>query len=126
MKVKIQSIHFTADQKLLTFIEEKVEKIYDFTHLRRDLFHKTAETPVISLIVRNTPSVYEAIEHIVVKRQLLSERKIRFEIDYYDKHRVSWDWAVDEKKQFVWKTNLMGGGRLFHLVYRFSLLNILA
>ena len=27
MKVKIQSIHFDADQKLLKFVEEKVEKL---------------------------------------------------------------------------------------------------
>ncbi len=107
------------------FTNYTVEKIFDFTHLRRDLFHKSADTPVIALLVQNTPSNYEAIEHIVVKRQLLSERKIHFEIDYYDKHRVRWDWAVDEKKQFVWKTNLLGGGRLFHLVYRLSLLETL-
>jgi hypothetical protein len=107
------------------FTNYTVDKIFDFTHLRRDLFHKTADTPVIALLVQNTPSTYEAIEHIVVKRQLLSERKIRFEIDYYDKHRVRWDWAVDEKKQFIWKTNLLGGGRLFHLVYRLSLLETL-
>ena len=105
------------------FTEYTVEKIYDLTHLRRDLFHKTADTPVVSILVQNKPSSNETIEHIVVKRQLLSERKIRFEIDYYDKHSVRWDWAVDDKKQFVWKTNLLGGGRLFHLVYRVSLLD---
>jgi hypothetical protein len=60
-----------------------------------------------------------------VKRELLGEQKLHFEIDYYDKHRVRWDWAVDEKKQFIWKTNLLGGGRLFHLVYRLSLLETL-
>lgn len=30
MKIKIQSIHFDADQKLLTFIEEKVDKLMHF------------------------------------------------------------------------------------------------
>ncbi|MEZ4886133.1 MAG: N-6 DNA methylase [Chitinophagales bacterium] len=104
------------------FTKYTVEKIYDFTHLRRDLFHKTADTPVIALIVEKVLSKFQAIEHIVVKRQLLSEKKIRFEIDYYDKHQVRWNWAIDDKKQFVWKTNLLGGGRLFHLVYRLSLL----
>ena len=108
------------------FTENTVEKIYDFTHLRRDLFHKTADTPVVSLLIKKTPSKYESIEHIVVKRQLLSEKKMLFEIDYYDKHQVRWDWATDESKQFVWKTNLLGGGRLFHLVYRLSLLETLA
>jgi len=30
MKVKVQSIHFTADKKLLQFIEEKVDKLFQF------------------------------------------------------------------------------------------------
>ncbi len=30
MKVKVQSIHFDADRKLLEFIEEKVEKLKQF------------------------------------------------------------------------------------------------
>ncbi len=30
MKVKVQSIHFDADHKLLTFIEEKVDKLRQF------------------------------------------------------------------------------------------------
>lgn len=104
------------------FTDCTVEKIYDFTHLRRDLFHNTADVPVMALIVQNTPSKGETIEHIVVKRQILGDKKLHFEIDYYDKHPVRLDWAIDEQKQFVWKTNLLGGGRLFHLVYRLSLL----
>ena len=30
MKVKVQSIHFVADKKLLAFVEEKVEKLRQF------------------------------------------------------------------------------------------------
>lgn len=30
MKVKVQSIHFDADRKLLTFVEEKVDKLRQF------------------------------------------------------------------------------------------------
>jgi putative sigma-54 modulation protein len=30
MKIKVQSIHFTADRKLLKFIEEKVDKLFQF------------------------------------------------------------------------------------------------
>lgn len=116
------------------FTKNTVEKIYDFTHLRETLFtkknirsiqgskKKTGRTPVLALIIRREPSEYQPIEHIIVKRETLSEQKFLFEIDYYDKHQVRWDWAIDPQKQFVWKTNLLGGGRLFHLVYRLSLL----
>lgn len=115
------------------FTNHTVEKIYDFTHLRESLFvkknkrgsgskKKTGRTPVLALLVENKPSVHNSIEHIIVKRESLSEQKMHFEIDYYDKHQVNWKWAIDAEKQFVWKTNLLGGGRLFHLVYRFNLL----
>jgi putative sigma-54 modulation protein len=30
MKIKVQSIHFTADKKLLQFVEEKVDKLSQF------------------------------------------------------------------------------------------------
>lgn len=106
------------------FTNYSVKKIHDFTHLRRNLFHK-ADTPVIALLLENKPSEFQSIEHIIVKREFFSEQKIRFEIDYYDKHQVRWDIAIDEKKHFVWKTNLLGGGRLFHLIYRLSLLETL-
>ncbi len=119
------------------FTKNTVNRIFDFTHLRESLFvkknkrgtgnskKKTGRTPVLAIFAENTPSTFQAIEHIIVKRQLLSEQKMRFEIDYYDKHQVRWDWAIDEQKQFIWKTNLLGGGRLFHLVYRLSLLETL-
>lgn len=104
------------------FTENTVEKIYDFTHLRRDLFHKVGEIPVVALILNKKPSNQKSIEHIIVKRELLYEKKVRFEIDYYDKHYVPFHWAIDKSKQFIWKTNLLGGGRLFHFTYRLSLL----
>ena len=58
----------------------------------------------------------------MVRRIDESENKLRFEIDHYDRHFVPWNWAVDKTKSFIWKCNLLGGGRLFHLIYRLSLL----
>ena len=118
------------------FTDYTVEKIYDLTHLRETLFIKknakrfgvgktTGRTPIISLIVNNRKSKFQPIEHVVIKREMFSEKKVRFEIDYYDRHQVQWDWATNEKMQFVWKTNLLGGGQLFHFIYRLSLLNTL-
>lgn len=129
------------EYRKIIFTDYTVRKIYDFTHLRESLFvkknvrrissqkkavpEKTGRIPVLALMIYNQPSNHQSIEHVVVKRETLSEQKLIFEIDYYDKHHVSWNWAIDESKQFVWKTNLLGGGRLFHLVYRLSLLGTL-
>lgn len=109
------------------FTDYSVSDIYDFTHLRESLFvkkggeKKTGRTPVVALLAENKPSEYFPINHIVVKRTASLEQKIRFEIDHYDRHSVKWTQAVDPEKQFVWKTNLLGGGRLFHVIYRLSL-----
>lgn len=106
-----------------------VEKIFDFTHLREILFTKSQKesgnnpsgrTPVSALILRNTAPQHKNIEHIVIKRLVSVEKKLRFEIDHYDRHSVRFDWACNYA--FVWKCNLLGGGRLFHLIYRLSLM----
>ena len=117
------------------FTNHTVKKIFDFTHLRESLFTKKASKglklkksgriPVLALIAQKESTKYQSIEHIIVKREFFSEQRIRFEIDYYDQHTVKWHWAVDKTKQFIWKTNLLGGGRLFHLIYRLSLLRTL-
>ncbi len=103
------------------FKDFTIEKIFDFTHLRRELFGRV-DTPVCTVLANPTESKGNAIEHTVIKRMVSSEKKIAFEIDHYDRHFVRHDWATDEKKQFIWKTNLLGGGRLFHLIYRLTLL----
>jgi hypothetical protein len=105
------------------FTDFTISNIYDFTHLRRDLFHKSADTPVLAVIAENKPSDFKPITHTIVKREISSEKKIRFEIDCYDIHSVPFNWAVEEDKQFVWKTNLLGGGRLFHLINKLCLYN---
>ena len=102
------------------FTDFTVKKIIDFTHLRRELFHKTADTPVIAVVALNHPSDRAAIEHVVIKRGGIAGKKLQFETDYYDYHKVSWNWATDSFKSFVWKTNLLGGGRLFHLINKLS------
>ena len=104
------------------FTDFTIDNIFDFTHLRRDLFHRSADTPVVALVAENKPSTFQPIKHTIIKREASSEKKIRFEITEYDSHIVPYNWATDEGKQFIWKTNLLGGGRLFHLIYRLSLL----
>lgn len=97
-----------------------VDKIFDFTHLRGSLFKDRANVGICAVLVKNKPSNKNKIQHVVIKRMLLNEQKVMFDIDYYDYHYVRWDWAVDDKKQFIWKVNLMGGGRLINLINRFS------
>jgi putative sigma-54 modulation protein len=45
MEIKVQSIHFDADQKLLDFIEKKVEKLAHYFNqiIRADVYLKLAQ-----------------------------------------------------------------------------------
>jgi len=104
------------------FTEFTVKKIFDFTHLRRHVLFGSAEVSACAILASPEKNQGQNIEHIVIKRLASVEKKLFFEIDHYDCHIVPHRWAVDPDKQFVWKTNLLGGGRLFHLIYRLSLL----
>lgn len=114
--------------------ETEVEKIFDFTHLRRNLFKKDSqssesgssptEVAVCGLVLRNIePDPKRQIEHVVVKRLSTYEKRIRFSIDHYDRHFV--DKSDAKRYRFIWKCNLLGGKRLFNLIYRLSLLETL-
>ncbi len=99
------------------FKEYSISHIYDLTHLRRELF-TNVDIPVVVVVGKNVKSNFQPIIHTVIKRTVASEHRYRFEIDEYDIHRIKWDWAVNPEKHFIWKANLLGGGRLFHLIER--------
>jgi hypothetical protein len=109
-----------------------IHKIFDFTHLRETLFVKRGKgssseakkgrTPVCAILAENQLSKQEPIEHIIIHRIVNVEKKLAFQIDHYDRHFVRWEVATNPNKQFVWKTNLLGGGRLFNLIDRLSML----
>ncbi|MDZ4822046.1 MAG: HPF/RaiA family ribosome-associated protein [Flavobacteriales bacterium] len=89
MQVQVQSIHFVADQKLVSFIEDKIEKLATFHDriLRGDVFlrldrsdikeNKIAEVKIAvpgrELFAKKQSSTFEeAAEHAVeaVRRQI--------------------------------------------------------
>ena len=47
-----------------------------------------------------------------------TKEKVFFEIDSYDFHEV--DKEIAKSSDFIWKTNLLGGGRIFHILERFA------
>ncbi len=105
------------------FTDFTVHKIFDFTHLQGVLFH--ASVAVCAIFAENQPSKQEPTEHTIIHRIVSVEKKLAFQPDHYDRHLVRWEVATNKNKQFVWKTNLLGGGRLFNLVDRLSMLETL-
>lgn len=86
-----------------------VEKIYDFTPLRDNLWSKAAVATVALLIRSN--SISSVTQHIIVRNSVANkDGVIRFEVDKYDKYKVSINDVLT--KDYIWKANLLGGGRI--------------
>jgi type I restriction-modification system DNA methylase subunit len=93
----------------------QVSKIIDFTHLSDVLFHGSANVAVCATIATaQAETLPTDLLHIVVRRSKVAEERFYFEIDHYDFHRVNYKIALENS--FVWKANLLGGGRLMRLV----------
>ncbi len=95
-----------------------IERIYDFTPLREHLWGKT-KIATIAVKISNGEPFSRAIEHIIIRNSSANEKgSIRFQIDKYDKFNVPVDFVFS--KSFIWKINLLGGGRLRLFVEKFT------
>ena len=100
------------------FPKYQVSEILDFTSLDSILFGK-ANVPTAALVAVKQPhEEYKPIKHITIRRTKTVEEKLLFEVDKYDFHLVSQYDGIYDKH--VWKSNLLGGGRLNKVVDRLS------
>ncbi|MDO9109200.1 MAG: hypothetical protein Q7U40_00975 [Desulfatirhabdiaceae bacterium] len=79
------------------------------------LFSK-AQVAAAAIIGFNTSSTTDKILHITFRRTRALKEKLLFELDPYDFHWISR--KSIKRKQYVWKTNLLGGGRLHRMMDR--------
>ncbi|MBI5212568.1 MAG: N-6 DNA methylase [Nitrospirae bacterium] len=100
----------------------KVDSILDFTSIRK-LYDEADPKTVAVLVHANKPSVDHWINHLTFRRTVSVHERICFEIDYYDHHRISQ--AQAETDPYVWRTNLLGGGRLIEISQRLRSLRTL-
>ncbi len=92
------------------FSKWNTKKIYDFTPLKNFLWGNT-KVATIAILVQKTECKQEAIEHLVIRSSYLNHKgALRFQIDKYDRFRVPFEKAIEDKH--YWKANLLGGGRL--------------
>lgn len=95
------------------FSEYNIPQIIDFTYLSNTLFKNKGNeknVAVSTFFLENKIPDKEPIYHITVKKLKTARERQYFEIDHYDFHKVSKNDAL--KNPFVWKSNLLGGGRL--------------
>ncbi|CAK8724842.1 site-specific DNA-methyltransferase (adenine-specific) [Candidatus Electrothrix laxa] len=97
------------------FEQFTINQVFDFTPLEGTLFK--AKVAAAAIIGRNAlPSTTDKILHLTFRRTKALKEKILFELDPYDFHWVSHESV--KQKQYVWKTNLLGGGRLHRMMDR--------
>ncbi|MDL2271760.1 SAM-dependent methyltransferase [Desulfovibrio sp. OttesenSCG-928-I05] len=119
----LQNAGFLYNEKVNTFRKEffssiTVDGILDFVSIR-GLF-KGADTKVVAVLATNSPpSLSHSIQHWTFRRTFAADRSIHFDLDYYDYHRVNQSVAIT-KNYLPWRTNLLGGGRLFNIASKLS------
>jgi hypothetical protein len=111
-----QNVKFFRKQFLSEFT---TEKILDFISTRGLFSQGKADTKIIALVCsKQKPDVAHKISHLTFRRTCTVKQRLCFELDSYDYNTV---WQEDaEKYAFVWKADLLGGGRLFMLAKRLS------
>ena len=92
-----------------------INQVFDFTPLEGALFSK-AQVAAAAIIGRNTPATEDKILHVTFRRTRAIKEKLLFELDPYDFHWIARSSIA--KRQYVWKANLLGGGRLHRMLDR--------
>ena len=96
------------------FEQFNINQVFDFTPLEGVLFK--AKVAAAAIIGFKTPSTTDKILHLTFRRTKALKEKLLFELDPYDFHWISH--RSVKQKQYVWKTNLLGGGRLHRMMDR--------
>ena len=95
------------------FGEFTVNKILDFVSVNW-LFDDENIKYLVIQSQKKRPSDKNKIMHLTFRGTISIDEEICFEPNHYDYHYVSQKEAMDKK--FIWKANLLGGGRLNQLV----------
>lgn len=107
----------STDYKRALFSSYNVVQIFDFTALARNksLWDNGADVASAAVFVKNEkPDFSKNLLHLTFRRTIATKERIFFEIDDYDFHFINRQTAI--KNEFVWKNNLLGGGRIRNLV----------
>lgn len=103
-----------ADLRRHLFTRWDVREVLDFVSIR-GLFG-VADTKVVALVVEAKPPERRRILHATFRRTGRVAAERGFDIDYYDLHWLPREQVLSEAP--VWRSDLVGGGRVTELVGR--------
>lgn len=105
------------DYKKFLFSKINVIQILDFTSLARNksLWDNGADVAAVAIFIKNEEIDFSKnILHLTFRRTKATKERIVFEIDDYDLHFVNRETAINNR--FIWKINLLGGGRIKNVI----------
>jgi len=103
--------------KKAVFSKYNLLQIIDFTKLA-DVLWGTRNVATAAIFLQKTSPSEDDVMHIIANRTFSNVNRLFLELDYYDFHIV--DKASVLSNPHLWKTNLLGGGRLTQLIDRLS------
>ncbi|HCY75048.1 MAG TPA: SAM-dependent methyltransferase [Ignavibacteriales bacterium] len=103
------------DFKRVLFSKYNLLQIIDFTKLS-DVIWGKKDFSTAAVFMRNSKPDDQHVIYIAVSRTFSNVNRLFLEFDYYDFHIVPKEEILS--KPFVWKANLLGGGRIRTLLDR--------
>ena len=105
------------------FRKYRVETIFDFVSIRK--LYEAADPKTVAVFAQNnSPALDHNINHWTFRRTVIVKEKICFELDHYDHHRITQKEA--ENNLYIWRANLLGGGRLIEILQRLQKMRTLS
>jgi hypothetical protein len=116
----IQPAGFLYNEKVRPFQKyflrhSQVDAVLDFTSIRG--LYDGADPKTVALVVTNArPAEKHIIRHYTFRRTFSVLERIAFELDHYDRHPTYQEAVLTHP--WIWRVNLLGGGRLLILAAR--------
>lgn len=104
------------------FQKYQIDTIFDFTSIRK-LYEADPKTVAV-FAHAGKHTIDHWIDHWTFRRTISVKERICFELDHYDHHRISQEQA--EADPYIWRANLLGGGRLVEMSQRIRAIRTLA
>ena len=97
--------------------------ILDFSSIRN--LYDAADPKTVAIFAEaNKPGENHRVNHLTFRRTISVHARICFELDHYDEHSIMQKQA--ETNPYVWRVNLLGGGRLLDILQRIQRMRTLA
>lgn len=99
------------------FSQNNLLQVIDFTKLADKLWGAKNVSTVALFMQKSSPD-NESVLHLVANRTFSNSNRLFLEFDYYDFHTINKESIITNP--YVWKANLVGGGRIAEMLERFS------